>query len=260
MKKERVTGRPKLILRTPTPLSNCPGCHHTIAARAISEVVVEMGLEGETIAIGGVGCASIGVLVMDVDFVMLAHGHPPDGATAVKRIYPDRLVYTVQGDGDCIAIGAGPLINAAARAEKVTLIMLNNTNYGTTGGQMAPTSLMGQVTVTSPAGRDPSHGYPVHVPELLASMKGVVYCARGSVHTPARFQQTKKYLRTAFQKQLDRVGLSFVEILSACPADWHLKPIDCLNWIDERVMAEYPLGEFKNIDRIEESSSSLNEN
>ena len=117
---------------------------------------------------------------------------------------------------------------------------------------MAPTSLMGQVTATSPSGREPSHGYPVHVPELLATMKGVAYCARGSVHTPARFQQTKKYLKTAFQKQMDGVGLSFVEVLSACPPDWHLKPIDCLNWIEEKVMAEYPLGEFKNVDRVED--------
>lgn len=252
MREEQVAGRPNLIIRTPIPLNNCPGCHHPIIARAIAEVLVEMKMDGEAIAIGGVGCAPLGVLVTNVDFVMLAHGHAPDGATAIKRIYPDRLVYTMQGDGDCIAIGAGPLINAAARGEKFTIIMANNANYGTTGGQMAPTTLMQQITTTCPAGRTPGYGYPIHVPELLSTIKGVAYCARGSVHTPANFQKTKKYLRTAFQKQMDNVGLSLVEILSACPPDWHLSPVKALDWIDKQMIEEYPLGEYHNIDVIEQ--------
>jgi 2-oxoglutarate/2-oxoacid ferredoxin oxidoreductase subunit beta len=251
MEKKLTTGRPNLVIRTPMPLSTCPGCQHPIIARAISEVLDDLNLGEKTIAIGGVGCASIGVFIMNVDVIMLAHGHAPDGAAVVKRIYPDSFVFTLQGDGDCIAIGAGPLINASARADKITIIMLNNTNFGTTGGQLAPTTLMGQVTTTTPSGRDASAGYPVHVPELIATMKGVVYCARGSVHTPANYQYTKKYLRKAFQKQLDNVGLSFVEILSACPPDWHLSPIDCLKRIEEEVIAEYPLGEFKDIDKIQ---------
>lgn len=251
MKEVRVAGRPNLILRTPVPASNCPGCHHPIVARAIAEVLEDLQLGGETIAVGGVGCAPIGVFLNNVDFIMMAHGHAPDGATAIKRINPERLVFTLQGDGDCIAIGAGPLINAAARAEKFTIIMLNNANYGTTGGQMAPTTIMRQITTTSPSGRAPGHGFPIHVPELLGTIKGVAYCARGSVHNPANYQKTKKYLKTAFQKQLENVGLSFVEILSACPPDWHLTPVKALEWIEKEMMEEYPLGEFHNVDSIE---------
>jgi 2-oxoglutarate ferredoxin oxidoreductase subunit beta len=183
---------------------------------------------------------------------MAAHGRPPDVATAIKRALRGRpIVITLQGDGDCIAIGAEALISAASRGEKITIIMVNNANYGTTGGQMAPTTLLGQITTTTPQGRDTSSGFPIHVPEFLTSFKGVAYAARGSVHTPANYQRTKKYLKSAIKKQIDKVGLGFVEILAACPPDWHLSPVDSLKFIEEKMLPEFPLGEFKNIERVD---------
>jgi len=173
-------------------------------------------------------------------------------ATAIKRVLRDEpIVFTVQGDGDCVAIGAGSLFNAVARAERISVFMVNNANFGTTGGQLAPTTLMGQVTTTTPRGRTPAEGYPVHVPEVLVNFKGVAYAARGAVHTPANYQRTKRYLKTAFQKQIDGVGFSFVEILAACPPDWHMTPVESLRFIEEKMIPEFPLGEFKNVDRID---------
>lgn len=250
IEKTPVAGRPRLWVRHPAGGRQCPGCGHPLIERMIAEVVDEMGIEGRTIIVVGVGCSSRASAVLDLDCIFAAHGRPPDVATAVKRMLPDRVLITLQGDGDCISIGAEPLLNAAARAEKITVIMVNNLNYGTTGGQMAPTTLLGQVTSTTPEGRDPSTGYPIHVPEFLAVLKGVAYTARGSVHSPASYQRTKKFLKTAVQKQLDGVGLSFVEILSPCPPDWRLNPVESVKFIQEKVIAEYPLGEFKNIERI----------
>jgi len=189
---------------------------------------------------------------MGFDFIMTAHGRPPDVATAIKRILKYPLVFTIQGDGDCIAIGAGSLINAAIRGEKITIIMLNNTNYGTTGGQMSPTTLLEQRTSTSPMGREPqNYGYPVHVPELLATLKGVAYTARGAFNTPANFQRTKNYLKKAFEAQKENLGLTFVEIIVACPPNWHLSPVDSLKLIEDKVIPEFPLGEFKKYDEGE---------
>ena len=151
-----------------------------------------------------------------------------------------------------MAIGAGSVVNAASRAEKITIFMLNNANYGTTGGQMAPTTLIGQKTVTTPEGRDAAQtGFPVHAAETLATMKGVAYSARGAMTSPADFQRTKKYFKKALQKQIDNVGLSFVETLSTCPSNWHLSPIDSLDWVENTLMREFPLGEFKDVDSIE---------
>jgi 2-oxoglutarate ferredoxin oxidoreductase subunit beta len=176
-------------------------------------------------------------------------------ATAVKRLFPDRLVLTVQGDGDCISIGAEPLIAAASRAEKITVIMLNNGGYALTGGQLAPTTLLDQVTTTTPEGRHEEHGHPVHVPELLATMKGVVYCARGTVHTPKNYARTKGYLKTAFRKQMNGEGFTFVEILSACPTYWKLSPLECLERIGDSVVPEFPLGEIKRDEPIKAAKS-----
>lgn len=251
MVKERVAGTPRLWVRHPAGARHCPGCHHPQVERLVCEVLEEMGLEGRAIGIAGVGCSTRFFTVVRVDGITTAHGHPPDVATGIKRVRPDALVFTIQGDGDCIAIGAGALINAAARAEKITIVMVNNAGYGTTGGQMGPTTLMGQITSTTPLGRDPSSGYPVHVAELIAPMKGVVYSARGSLHTPAHYQRTKRYLKAAFQKQVEGVGLSFLEVLAACPPDWHLTPVECLQWIEEEMVKEFPLGEFKSVDRLD---------
>jgi 2-oxoglutarate ferredoxin oxidoreductase subunit beta len=246
-----VSGTPKLWIRHPQGGRQCPGCHHPIFERAVCEVLEEMGIAGNTIGVPGVGCGARMFMVVNVDFVTTAHGRPPDVATAVKRIYPDRLVYTYQGDGDCLSIGMGSFMSAAARGEKFTIIMSNNSNYGTTGGQMAPTTLMGQKTTTTPEGRAPIHGYPIHAAELIVPLKGVVYSARTAVNNPTNYQRTKKYLKTAFQKQFANIGLTFVEVLSACPADWHMTPLESLEWMEQKMVPEYPLGEFKNVDKIE---------
>ena len=247
---EKVAGTTKLVLG-PAFLS-CPGCQHTTIGRIIADALEELGIDGKAIAIVGVGCAGTQVFMLDVDVTCTAHGRPPDAATAIKRVRPDTIVFTIQGDGDSMAIGAGPLIGALTRGEKITIIVANNTNYGTTGGQLAPTTIMGQVTTTSPRGRAAdSEGYTIHAAELAAGFKGCAYSARGALTSAAQYQKTKQYIKTAFQKQIDNVGLSFVEIISACPTNWHKTPVDCLKRIEEEIIPELPLGEFKNVDRIE---------
>ncbi|GAG07443.1 unnamed protein product, partial [marine sediment metagenome] len=230
----------------------CPGCQTPVVARIIAEAFDELGIGDKAIMVAGVGCHGMLLGGVALDRVHALHGRGPDVATGIKRNLPDIIVFTVQGDGDCIAIGAGSLIGAATRGEKITIIMINNTNYGTTGGQLAPTTLVGQVTTTTPQGRDPNvEGYPAHAAELVATFKGVSYSARGALHTAANYQRTKGYIKTAFQKQLDGLGLSFVEVITACPPNWHLTPVQSLAWIKEQVVPEFPLGEFKNGAQVE---------
>ena len=250
VEKQQVSPLPKRMMAIPI---GCPGCQQQVVSRLIAEVFEELGIDGKTIGTMGAGCnGGIMCLFGMSDILEGAHGRPPDMASAIKRLSPDNIVFTVQGDGDCVAIGAGPFIGAMTRSEKITIIMVNNANYGTTGGQMAPTSLTGQVTTTTPNGRDGAiEGYPVHTAELAATFKGVAYSARGAVNTPTNYQHTRKYIKAAFQKQIDRVGLGFVEVLSACPPNWHLSPVDSLKWIEEKMIPEFPLGEFKNVDKIE---------
>lgn len=229
------------------PVPGCPGCQHGTIGRIIAEVLEELELDGNAIEVIGIGCNS-GVAMLNVDVIQGSHGGAPDTASAIKRLSPDSFVYTVQGDGDCIAIGAGSFIGALTRGELITIIMCNNANYGTTGGQLAPTTLSGQITTTTPEGRDPAcTGYPVHVAELTATFKSVAYSARGSLTSPAEYRKTKKYIKKAFQKQLDKVGLGYVEVLSACPANWHLTPVESLKWVEEHMVPEFPLGEFKDV-------------
>ena len=248
--REKVFGVPRLVLM-PSMMA-CPGCQHPTIGRIVAEVLEEMGIDGKAVAIMGVGCAGSLLPMTNVDVALAAHGRAPDVATAIKRVSPDIIVFTNQGDGDCIAIGAGPLIGALTRGEKITIIMYNNTNYGTTGGQMAPTTVMGQVTTTSPLGRDAAReGFTVHAAELAASFRGCAYSARCALTNPDNYRLTKRYIKTAFQKQIDNVGLSFVELISACPVNWHKTPLECLKWIEDEVLAEFPLGEFKNVDRFD---------
>ncbi len=230
----------------------CPGCHYGIIARLIAEAIDELGVGGSTIGVSPVGCSLAMHEYLEVDFADALHGRAPAVATGVKRVHGgDTLVFTIQGDGDLCAIGMGDAVNAAARAENITIIFLNNTNYGTTGGQLAPTTLLGQVTSTTPDGRQSdSTGYPVHMAELMATMKGVTYSARWAVNNAANFRRAKKAVKEAFQKQLGGQGFTFVELLSACPPNWHKTPQDALAWIADRVIAEFPLGEFKNVERI----------
>jgi len=249
--KQKIVTRPKL--RTMDPSTYCPGCHYGIITRIICEVIEELGIEGRAIGLAGVGC-SFGSKPrhIDVDFCACPHGRAPAMATAIKRIHPEAVVFTCQGDGDLGAIGLGCFMNALLRGEKLTTFFLNNAGYGQTGGQMAPTTLLGMRTTTTAEGRDPAlSGYPLHAAELAATMKGVAYSARVGVHNPANFQRAKRAVRIAFQKQIDGIGYSFVEFLSACTANWALPPLECLTFIEERMIAEYPLGEFKNIDKVE---------
>lgn len=249
-KLKKVTGRPNL--RTPHPGMYCPGCHYGIITRVMCEVIEDLGIEGKTIGLAGVGCSFGGApMTVDIDWTSCPHGRAPAMATAIKRIYPDAVVLTVQGDGDLGAIGLGSFMNALVRGEKLTTIFLNNAVYGTTGGQMAPTTLLGMKTTTTPLGREvETSGFPLHVPELAATMRGVAYAARCTVHTPANFKKAKKSLKTALEKQMAGVGYSVVEFVSACPPGWGLAPLACLDYLSEKMLEEYPLGEFKNIDKV----------
>ncbi len=250
--KKLVCGKPKIWKDPPGAMMYCPGCQETVIHRIIAEVLEELEIDGKSIAVIGVGCHAFVQLSWDIDALSCAHGRALDSATAIKRLNPDSVIFTVQGDGDCTAIGAGGFINAMTRGEKITTIMYNNTNYGTTGGQFAPTSLIGQKTVTTPNGRDPEHdGYPIHAAELAATFKGTVYSARGSLHSPGGYPRTKKYIKTAFKKQINKIGYSFVEVLCACPPNWHLSPVESIRRIKNEVVDEFPLGEFKNINSIE---------
>jgi len=251
MMKEKIYSRPERLL--PDFLGLCAGCGHLLFDKAIFEVLEELGVTGRAIGVFGIGCGNGLVRLTALDVVQAAHGTAAAVASGIKRsLFGKPIVFTRQGDGDCAAIGLGYLINAAARGEKLTVFMINNANYGTTGGQMAPTTITGQITTTTPEGRNPrAHGYPLHVPELLTSMKGVAYCARGALNNPANYQRTKRYMKTALQKQIEDIGFSFVDIISACPPDWHLTPVESLRWIEEKMIPEFPLGEFKNVDCIE---------
>ncbi|MDY7034133.1 MAG: thiamine pyrophosphate-dependent enzyme [Thermodesulfobacteriota bacterium] len=251
VKEKKITGRP--ALRTIMPGMYCPGCHYGIITRAMCEVIEELGIAGKAIGLAGVGCSFGGApMTIDVDWTSCPHGRAPAMATAIKRINPDAFVFTVQGDGDLGAIGLGCFMNALVRGEKLSTVFLNNAVYGTTGGQMAPTTLLGMKTTTSPSGRTlESAGYPLHVPELAATMKGVAYAARCSVHTPANFQKAKKCLKKAFKKQIDGIGYGIVEFVSACPPGWGRGPLECLDFISESMLSEYPLGEFKDVDKVD---------
>jgi len=253
--KQWVAGTPRLVNRQFVgPIPYCEGCHHPVFQKLVCEVLDELGIGEKAIMVVGVTCGGMAANLMQVDVVGTAHGRAPDVATAIKRVKGGKpIVFTLQGDGDCIAIGAESLIHAGARAEKITIFMINNANYGTTGGQLAPTTIMGQVTSTTPRGRDIEAGLPINAPALLAPLSGVAYAARGALCTPAYLQRTRKYITTAFQKQIDGVGLSFVEVLSPCPPNWHMTPLDCLRWIEEKMIPEFPLGEYKNVDSINQA-------
>ncbi|MDY7030314.1 MAG: thiamine pyrophosphate-dependent enzyme [Thermodesulfobacteriota bacterium] len=251
MKKELVVGLPKLWVHHLGERLECPGCQYPVITRIIYDVIDELGIEGQTILICSAACGFGIILTTPMDAVGPNHGMGIDVATGVKRLRPDCFVVSFGGDGDIAAIGAGAFVNAAQRAEKYTLIMVNNGHFAMTGGQLAPTTLMGQVTTTTPEGRGPSMGYPARMPEMIATVQGTAYSARGAANTPANYMKTRKYVKRAFQKQLDDVGFSFVEFLSACPTGWHMTPRQSIQWIEEKMIPALPLGEFKNVDSLE---------
>ncbi|MCR4441550.1 MAG: thiamine pyrophosphate-dependent enzyme [Peptococcaceae bacterium] len=233
----------------------CPGCHHGIIHRLVAEAIDDLEIQDRTIAVASVGCSVFSYEYFDTDAIQAAHGRAPAVATGIKRVEPECVVFTYQGDGDLAAIGTAEIVHAAARGENITVIFVNNAVYGMTSGQMAPTTLIGQVTTTSPDGRIPSRaGYPIRVCELLNTLEGPAYLARVSVHDPRHVREAKKAIKEAFQVQLAGKGFSLVEVLSACPTNWHLSPLEAIEWIKEKMIPYYPLGKFKNVLEVKEDA------
>ncbi len=229
----------------------CPGCTHGIIHRLVAEVLDELGVRERTILVAPVGCAVFAYDYFNVDGTEAAHGRAPAMATGLKRVLPDRIVFTYQGDGDLASIGTNEIIHACVRGENITVIFVNNGVYGMTGGQMAPTTLPGQMTTSSPFGRDVRlQGYPIHVPEMLAAMPGVAYAVRRSMHSVAEMRKTKKAIELAFQAQIKGLGLGMVEILSTCPTNWGIDPSRSLDFIKEHMVPVYPLDDFKVHDEL----------
>ena len=231
---------------TDLPTHYCPGCTHGVAHRLVAEVLDEMGVCEKTIGVASVGCSVFAYNYFNFDFVQAPHGRAPAMATGVKRVYPDRIVFTYQGDGDLASIGMGEIVAAAARGENITVIFINNANYGMTGGQMAPTTLPGQKTTSSPNGRDvESMGYPIRTAELLSTLDGAGYVVRRSLHDPKNIRMAKKAVRIAFETQQRGLGFSMVELLSICPTNWGLTPDQSLQWLEEKMVPYYPIGDYK---------------
>jgi 2-oxoglutarate ferredoxin oxidoreductase subunit beta len=231
---------------TETPNTFCPGCTHGIGIRLVAEVLEEMKVTDHTIGVASVGCSVFAYNFFDFDFVQAPHGRAPAMATGVKRTLPDRIVFTYQGDGDLASIGMGEIVAASARGENITVIFVNNTNYGMTGGQMAPTTLPGQITTSSPNGRDvETQGYPIRTAELLATNTGSSYVVRRSLHDPKNIRLAKKAIRTAFETQKRGLGFSKVELLSTCNTNWGMTIQESLTWLVEHMIPMYPIQDFK---------------
>ena len=231
---------------TESPTHYCPGCTHGVAHRLVAEVLEEMKIADRTIGVAPVGCAVFAYNYFDIDFVEAPHGRAPAMATGVKRALPDRVVFTYQGDGDLASIGMGEIVHAAARGENLTVIFVNNANFGMTGGQMAPTTLPGMKTSSSVNGRDvETQGYPIKVSEMLSTLDGVGYCVRRSLHDPKNIRLAKKAIRTAFETQVRGLGFAMVELLSTCPTNWGMTPVNSLKFIEEHMIPAYPLGDYK---------------
>ncbi|MHB8962791.1 MAG: thiamine pyrophosphate-dependent enzyme [Saccharofermentanales bacterium] len=231
---------------TDLPFHYCPGCTHGIIHRLVAEVLEEMDLLETAIGVSPVGCTYNNYEYFSCDMLQAAHGRAPAVATGVKRVHPEALVFTYQGDGDLAAIGTAEIVHAAARGEKITTIFVNNAIYGMTSGQMAPTTLMGQVTTTSPFGRDAlHHGYPINMSEMLATLQGAVYIERVSVHDVRHIKDAKRAIAKAFRMQLQGIGFTMIEVLSTCPTNWGLSPVKALEWVKDSMVPQYPLGVFK---------------
>ena len=236
--------RPHALIDVPTHY--CPGCTHGIIHRLVAEVIDELGIEGKTIGIAPVGCSVMAYNYFNCDMIEAAHGRAPAVATGVKRALPDHVVFTYQGDGDLAAIGTAETVHSATRGENITVIFVNNAIYGMTGGQMAPTTLPGQVTQTTPYGRDTSYsGYPVRICEMLSTLDGVALAQRVTVIDNKQIANAKKAIKKAFQNQLEGKGFSIVEVLSTCPTNWGLSPEKALKWLEENMIPYYPLGVYK---------------
>lgn len=240
-----VYAKPKLL--NDRNMHYCPGCSHGVVHRLIAEILEEMGQENNVIAIAPVGCAVFAYNYVDIDWIEAAHGRAPAIASAVKRLHPNRLVFTYQGDGDLAAIGTCETIHAANRGENIAIIFINNGIYGMTGGQMAPTTLEGMKTSTTPYGRRVDlNGYPLKISNLLAELDGTCYITRQAVHTPVAVRKAKAAIRQAFENSLAGRGTSLVEIVSTCNSGWKMSPAQANKWMEENMFAKYPLGDIKN--------------
>ena len=238
---------------TDAPLHYCPGCTHCIIHRLVAEVLEELGVLGKTIGVAPVGCSVFAYNYFNCDMVQAAHGRAPAVATGIKRSDPDNIVFTYQGDGDLAAIGTAETVHSAARRENITVIFVNNAIYGMTGGQMAPTTLPGQVTQTSPYGRDVEKvGYPVKVCEMLSNVDGAYYLERVAVNNVKNVKKAKAAIKKAFQNQIDGKGFSLIEVLSTCPTNWGKTPEDALVWLEENMIPYYPLGVYKDLSAKED--------
>ena len=244
--------KPKSL--TDVPYHYCPGCTHGIVHRLVAEAIDSLGIEGKTIGVAPVGCAVLAYNYFTCDMIEAAHGRAPAVATGVKRSLPDHIVFTYQGDGDLASIGMAETVHAATRNENITIIFINNAIYGMTGGQMAPTSLPGQVTQTSPYGRDVNTvGYPIRVCEMLSQLEGPAYIERVAVNNVKNVKSAGRAIKKAFENQINDKGFSLIEVISACPTNWGKTPQQALEWIDEAMIPYYPLGVYK--DKFKEEAS-----
>lgn len=246
----------QLVYQRPESLAEvsthyCPGCTHGVAHRLVAEVLDEMGVREKTVGVAPVGCSVFAYNYFNCDFVEAAHGRAPAMATGIKRVLPDRIVFTYQGDGDLASIGMAEIMHTAARGENITVIFINNAIYGMTGGQMAPTTLPGQKTTSSPGGRDVEEmGFPIRMAEILSTVDGSGYVVRRSLHDPKNIRQAKKAIRLAFETQVRGLGFAMVELLSTCPTNWGLTPLEALEWVKEYMIPYYPLGDYKVLSEI----------
>lgn len=238
--------KPKSI--TDVPMHYCPGCTHGIIHRLVAEAIDELGIEGRTVGVASVGCSVMSYDYFACDMVQAPHGRAPAVATGLKRAIPENVVFTYQGDGDLAAIGTAETVHAATRGENITVIFVNNAIYGMTGGQMAPTSLPGQVTQTTPYGRDvKTAGYPIRICEMLSTLDGVALAQRVTVDNVRHIAEAKKAIKKAFENQIAGRGYSIVEVLSTCPTNWGLSPTEALDWLRSNMMPYYPLGVYKDV-------------
>jgi len=239
-----VFGKPESLTNVHTHY--CPGCTHGVAHRLIAEVIDEMDMRGDTLGVAPVGCSVFAYNYFNMDFAEAAHGRAPAMATGLKRVNPDKLVFTYQGDGDLASIGAAEILHVAGRGENITVIFINNAIYGMTGGQMAPTTLPGQKTTSTPLGRDiEMHGFPIRMCEILSQLDGASYIVRRSLHDVAHVRRAKKAIRMAFMAQKQGIGFSMVELLSSCPTNWGISAEEALDWIKDQMVPVYPLGDYK---------------
>jgi 2-oxoglutarate ferredoxin oxidoreductase subunit beta len=234
---------------TDTPLHYCPGCTHGVIHKLVAESMVELGILGDAIGVAPVGCSVLAYNYFNCDMQEAAHGRAPAVATGIKRTLPDKFVFTYQGDGDLASIGTAEVVHAAHRGEKISTIFVNNAIYGMTGGQMAPTTLIGQKTTTSPLGRTVEHsGRPIKISEMIATIDGAKFVERVSVDTPANIRKAKKAIKKAFKCQLEGKGFALVEVLSACPTNWGFTPVKALDWLRDNMIPYYPLGNFRDFE------------